>query len=214
LLAGTTAVGPTYRDDVEYVRDLGLVVTEPTLRVANPIDREVIARELASGLEDEPLPGPRRFVDEDRRLNMKALLEAFGQWWIAHGETVAGRLDSHEVAPQLVLMAFLQRVVNGGGFVDREYGIGKGAIDLLMRWPLPDGTWQREGLELKVWHDKKPDPLDTGLAQLDGYLDRLGLPAGSLVIFDRRDQRPPIAERVTATRVASPQGKMISVLRP
>jgi hypothetical protein len=31
----------------------------------------------------------------------------------------------HEVAPQLIFMAYLQRVVNGGGFVDREYGIGR-----------------------------------------------------------------------------------------
>lgn len=164
-------------------------------------------------VEQERLPGPRRFTDPNGRLNMKALLEAFGQWWVQHGETVAAQLDYHEVAPQLVLMAFLQRVVNGGGFVDREYGIGRGAIDLLVRWPLPDGSWQREGLELKVWHDKKPDPLEAGLVQLDGYLERLGLASGSLVIFDRRQKREPISSRLKLEVIESPHERQVNVLR-
>ncbi|MCB9542823.1 MAG: ATP-binding protein [Myxococcales bacterium] len=58
LLAGTTAVGPTFREDFEYTRDLGLVVADPELRVANPIYREVIARELATGVEQGHLPCP------------------------------------------------------------------------------------------------------------------------------------------------------------
>ena len=48
---------------------------------------------------------------------------------------LAAGMPYHEVAPQLVLMAYLQRVVNGGGTVDREYGVGRGRIDLLVRWP-------------------------------------------------------------------------------
>lgn len=213
LLAGTSAASPTYREDFEYVHDLGLVVADPQLRVANPIYREVIARELAVAVEQERLPGPQKFVGADGRLDMRALLEAFGQWWVQHGETVAAQLDYHEVAPQLVLMAFLQRVVNGGGFVDREYGIGKGAIDLLVRWPLPDGNWQREGIELKVWHDKKPDPLEAGLAQLDGYLERLGLESGSLVIFDRRQRREAIAKRLFLGNLLSENQRRVVVLR-
>jgi hypothetical protein len=89
-----------------------------------------------------------------------------------------------KLAPQLVLMAFLQRIVNGGGYVDREYGIGRGRIDLLVRWPYTDTAgkrvWQREALELKTWADKKADPLAQGLKQLESYLDRLGLQEGGL----------------------------------
>lgn len=213
LLAGTTAAGPTFREDFDYTRDLGLVVADPELRVTNPIYREVIARELATGVEQEHLPGPRRFVTSDGHLDLRALLEAFAHWWTQHGETVAARLDYHEVAPQLVLMAFLQRIVNGGGFVDREYGIGRGAIDLMIRWPLPDGTWQREGIELKVWPDKKPDPLTAGLKQLDGYLARTGLTHGALVIFDRRAHRDPITSRVRLEDTTSPEGRAIVILR-
>jgi len=38
-----------------------------------------------------------------------------------------------------MLMAFLQRVVNGGGRVEREYGLGRGALDLLIAWGSPRG---------------------------------------------------------------------------
>ena len=31
-----------------------------------------------------------------------------------------------------MLMAFLQRIVNGGGHVEREYGLGRGALDLIL----------------------------------------------------------------------------------
>ena len=92
-------------------------------------------------------------------------------------------------------MAYLQSVVNGTGFIDREYGVGRGRIDLQLRWPYQDAQgrqqWQHEAVEIKVWRDRKPDPLDEGLGQLDEYLDRLGLDHGVLAIFDRRSGRRP-----------------------
>jgi hypothetical protein len=92
-------------------------------------------------------------------------------------------------------MAYLQRIVNGGGYIDREYAAGRGRIDLCVRWPLPDGRLQRVALELKVWRDGRGDPLEEGLEQLGRYLDRLGLEEGTLVIFDQRRDAPPFASR-------------------
>jgi hypothetical protein len=66
---------------------------------------------------------------------------------------------------------------------------------------------------LKVWHDRESDPLDEGLAQLDGYLERLGLDTGVLVIFDRRPGAAPIAERTTFEAAATPSGRAATVLR-
>jgi hypothetical protein len=68
-------------------------------------------------------------------------------------------------------------------------------------------------MELKVWRDGAPDPLAEGLAQLDGYLAGLGLNGGWLVIFDRRRDQPPIAERTAAAEERSPQGRHIQVIR-
>lgn len=56
-------------------------------------------------------------------------------------------------------------------------------------------------------------PVDDGLAQLDGYLAGLGLATGWLVIFDMRPGQPAIAERTTAERRTSPGGRAIAVVR-
>jgi hypothetical protein len=87
-------------------------------------------------------------------------------------------------------MAFLHRVVNGGGTLDREYAIGSDRMDICLRYGKVT-----LGMELKVWRDKRPDPLVKGLEQLDSYLARLGLATGWLVIFDQRSNQPAIEER-------------------
>jgi hypothetical protein len=215
ILAGTVVdTGLGYDDDVEYVHDLGLITRAGILDIANPIYREVITRVLASGVEDQIRP--RDYTLPDGRLSMKRLLDGFVAFWDEQGEALLGPLPYHEVAPQLVLMAFLQKVVNGGGHVDREYGLGRKRIDLLVRWPHPgpDGRRevQREALELKVWRAGEKDPEKQGLAQLDAYLERLDLPAGTLVVFDRR---PPAKRRKKPRRgtAKTSSGRKVTVLR-
>jgi hypothetical protein len=114
-------------------------------------------------------------------------------------------------------MAFLQRIVNGGGQVERDYGVGRGRIDLLVRWPYTNTggkrAWQREAIELKAWRTGDPDPLTKELAQLDSYLDRLRLNTGILVIFDRRPNTAPNAERTRRDQATSPAGRPITTLR-
>jgi hypothetical protein len=110
-------------------------------------------------------------------------------------------------------MAYLQRVVNGGGHVEREYGVGRGRIDLLVRWPLPDGGQQREALELKVWADGRPDPLAEALAQVDAYLASLSLDEGTVVIFDRRRDAGTAGERTRIEGAVTPGGRAVRLLR-
>ena len=72
---------------------------------------------------------------------------------------------------------------------------------------------QREAIELKVWRKGDPDPLTKGLTQLDGYLDRLHLNTGTLIIFDRRPNAAPITERTRFDQTTSPTGRPITILR-
>ena len=218
LMAGIhDGSGDTYDDNFAYVRDLGLIARDPPTRPANPIYSEVMARALASGIEPRIVHDARSFVQPDGRLDMDKLLRDFADFWRENGDVLTGNMTYHEVAPQLVLMAFLQRVVNGGGFIDREYGIGRHRIDLLVRWPHDDQTgqrrWQREAIELKVWRDKKRDPLVDGLTQLGEYLTRLDLATGYLVLFDRRSTAPPLEERIAFDRADTPEGHHVTVLR-
>jgi hypothetical protein len=209
MLAGTTP-GAVPDDDRDYLLDLGLVrrADGGGLAVANPIYREVLPRALASGPLDA-LPEIRpTWLNADGSLSPERLLHAFIAFWRQHGEPLLGTAPYHEIAPHLVLMAFLQRVVNGNGTLEREYAIGRGRMDLCLRYG--DLTL---GLEIKVWREGAPDPLAEGLAQLDGYLAGLGLERGWLVIFDRRPGRPPLDARLAEEEQASPAGRRIRVIR-
>ena len=206
-----------FNDDALYLRDLGLIAPKPPLKIANPIYNEVIVRVLAAPVEDQVYIEPRSFVGADGRLDMPRLLTEFIEFWKEHGDNLAGGLPWQEVAAQLVLMAFLQRVVNGGGHVEREYGVGRGRIDLLVHWPVKgprgNGALQREAMELKVWAPGRPDPLKKGLDQIDSYLARLSLKHGILMIFDRRPTAVEVEERCSITELMSPLGKKILLVR-
>ena len=214
LIAGDSMGGDDLEDDVKYCRDLGLVARNNPVRIANPIYREVLVRVLAGTVEANVTEEPRAFVLPDGRLAFRRLLRAFGAFWREHGAALLGATPYHEVAPQLVFMAFLQRIVNGGGYVDREYGVGRGRIDLLLRWPyrLADGrpAVQRRAIEIKVWRPGTPDPQKKGLEQLDGYLAHLGLRRGTLVIFDRRSKG---VRRPVSTDTKTRSGRAVRLYR-
>ncbi len=209
MLAGTLMEAVT-EEDRQYLVDLGLLRRDGAggLVVANPIYREVLPRALASGPQDTLPQIAPTWLNADGSLNPDRLLAAFLAFWRQHGQPLLRSAPYHEIAPHLVLMAFLHRVVNGGGTLEREYAIGSGRMDLCLRYGAVT-----LGMELKVWRDGEPDPLAAGLAQLDGYLAGLGLDTGWLILFDRRTGQPPIAERTTRAEQRSPQGRRIQVVR-
>jgi len=215
LLAGTLPddEGLTFDDDVSYVSDLGLIAAGNPVRVANPIYREVIVRILSRRTEAVVTDDPRRFVVPDGRLDFRMLLESFAAFWIENGDVLASRHNYREAAAQLVFMAYLHRIVDGSGYVNREYGVGTSRIDMQVRKPYGHHQEQREGIELKAWREGRPDPLPAGLEQLDGYLGRLGLDTGTLIIFDRRPGSAPIHERTIFSEERSPSGRPITLLR-
>ncbi len=209
MLAGKT-LEDVPEDDRQYVIDLGLVRREPLdgLVIANPIYREVIPRALAGGPQDTLPKIKPTWLKADGGLDIDKLLEAFLSFWRQHGEPLLKAAPYHEIAPHLVMMAFLHRVVNGGGTLEREYAIGTDRMDLFLRY-----REVRLGIELKVWRDGRPDPLKQGLRQLDDYLAGLGLSSGWLVIFDERSGLPPISERTTTEKAATPSGRDVVVIR-
>lgn len=209
ILAGGV-INDVPADDRDYVIDLGLVrrTNNGGLIIANPIYREVIPRTLAGGPQDS-LPAIKpTWLTAEGKLNPQTLLQAFLAFWRQHGQPLLKSAPYHEIAPHLVLMAFLHRVVNGGGTLEREYAIGTGKMDLCLRYGAVTLA-----MELKVWRDNRPDPLPDGLNQLDEYLSGLGLETGWLVLFDQRSGLPDISERTTAQEVMTPCGRTITLIR-
>jgi hypothetical protein len=148
------------------------------------------------------------WLTPEGKLDPDKLLTSFLSFWRQHGQPLLKSAPYHEIAPHLVLMAFLHRVINGGGTLEREYAIGSDRMDLCLRYG--DVTL---GMELKVWREGRPDPLQAGLEQLDRYLAGLGVDSGWLVIFDQRPGLPPIAERTTTEQAQTTSGRQVIVIR-
>src|SRR5512147_2101305 len=106
---------------------------------------------------------------------MDKLLAGFQDLWRKDGHLAAEGFLYREAGPHLMLMAFLQRVVNGGGQVEREYGLGRGAVDLMICW-----KGARHAIEVKLRRDTETEL--EALDQIARYLDRAGLAEGWLVL--------------------------------
>ena len=175
--------------DVEYARDLGLLAQDDAKRIANPIYAEVIPRELTWVAEDDVEAQTAWYVDSAGGLDVDKLLKAFQRFFREHSEHWTERFDRYrEAGPQLLLQAYLQKVVNGGGRIEREYALGRGRVDLLILWP-HEGRTRRVVVECKVRRDGLERTVREGVEQTRGYMDRCGAESGHLIIFDRSDAR-------------------------
>ena len=184
--------------DLGYVRDLGLLAPDSPARIANPIYREVVPRELGYVLQDSLGIQTNWYLADDGRLDMTKLLTAFRTFFGEHAEHWLAHLgDYREAAPQLILQAYLQRIVNGGGRIEREYGLGRERTDLLVLWPRepgqPSDLWERFVIECKVLRDSDRKSLastvEKGMEQTLGYMQRCRADEGHLVVMDRREEQ-------------------------
>jgi hypothetical protein len=175
-------------DDIQYVRDLGLV-KENSWEIANPIYQQVIPRALTYVIQELIPHQTSWYVESDGKLNMDKLLTAFTQFFRENAEAYSTKLDYKESFPHLLLMAFLQRVINGGGQINREYAVGTKRVDLLIVW----NDKYRYVLELKIKYSE--DTLGKGLdhqlangelaAGTADYIDLCNAHEAHLLLFDR-----------------------------
>jgi len=165
--------------------DLGLVAIERgTPVIANPIYREVIARHLTYA-QQLAIPEPTwQWENVDGSLEMDRMMQEFQKFWRRHADKWEEKADYTEAFPHLLLMAFLQRVLNGGGQIERDYAAGRGRMDLGITY-----NQYRYIIEIKLVHshDSYETIKEEGMEQIRGYRDKFAPDAPSyLVIFDRR----------------------------
>jgi hypothetical protein len=176
--------------------DLGLVALEEgTPQVANPIYREVIARQMTYSVQLAILKPEWKWAKPDGTLDMDALLKEFQKFWRSNSEVWEERMNYPEAFPHLLLMAFLQRVTNGEGRIEREYAAGRGRMDLAVEYK---GAWNIIEIKLARKNKSFETVKEEGMNQVLQYRERID-PAAScyLVIFDRRPEKPGWAERLT-----------------
>ena len=195
--------------DLEYVRDLGLVASNEPLRIANPIYAEIVPRELTYAAQVGLNEDTAWYVNADGSLDVIKLMAEFQTFFREHSEHWVTRFQYQEAGPQLLLQAFLQRIVNSGGRIEREYGLGRGRTDLLIVWPQGDQT-RKIVIECKLLHKSLEQTIAEGLEQTAEYMDRCDAEAGHLVIFDRREDKR-WADKVFRDRRTSSSGVEVEV---
>jgi hypothetical protein len=186
VFAGLKGMVSINSDDRQFCLDLGLLSENEnrTLRPANRIYGEAMSRTLTDEIEhflDIDI-GNRKWTD-GQILLMSELLREFqglcrqgpGSFPFRHNDLVASNYD--EATYSSMLLAYLQKAVNGGGLVYREYAEGRGAVDICVQYAGHDYLF-----EVRLKGEKTPDDWQTLLA---GYLDSAGQTEGWLVIFDR-----------------------------
>jgi hypothetical protein len=175
--------------------------------IANPIYREVLARQMTIGVQAMIPEHEWQWEKPDGSLDMDALLREFQKFWRRNSEIWEERMNYTEAFPHLLLMAFLQRVLNGGGHIDREYAAGRGRMDLLVEY-----NEKKYVIEIKLIYEKQsPDTIKArGLEQIAKYRD-IKAPDNPayLVIFDRR---PETKEKPWEQRLSWKQENGITIV--
>ena len=179
ILIGEQTENTNINEDQQYLIDLGLIrLGKQGLEIANPIYREIIPRELTVYRQNMLGQDPQWYVKPDGKLDIQKVLEAYIEFYKEHSELVTQRKTYSEAAHHLLFMAWLQRIVNGGGQISREYAAGLKRLDLCI-----DFAGERFAFELKL---KSKKALIDGKTQLVDYLQRLSLDSGWLIIFNRK----------------------------
>ncbi|WP_339136611.1 MAG: AAA-like domain-containing protein [Candidatus Electrothrix sp. GW3-4] len=184
IMVGKAEFDQAFDNDFVYAKNLGLVSdARGRLEIANPIYQEIIPRVLTYPVQMAIPDEPAWFVTEDGTLDIMKLIKGFIRFWQRNGEVLLRGMPYHEAAPHLVFMAYLQRVINSGGSIEREFAIGTGRADLVI-----DFKGRQDIIELKLLRGSYTRT--EGVEQVARYATWLCRDRGYLVIFDPTEERP------------------------
>jgi type II secretory pathway predicted ATPase ExeA len=196
ILKGGDTLSQFNDNDLMYLIDLGLVnkLTGGKVEIANEIYREIIPRELVWTTQATIHHETVWYVDKvSNKIDFRKLLTAFQEFFQENSEIWIDQFAYREAGPQLLLQAFLQRIVNGGGIINREYGLGTKRTDLYIKWYHDEkdrSLSQKVVIECKLLHKTLEKTIQEGLEQLTLYADKCSAEESHLMIFDRTKEKP------------------------
>ena len=185
VILGEQLVGTSVNDDdYRFVQDLGLLKeVNGALVPANKMYAEIIGRYLSRDDQVRMMQSiPNTPWATPDGLDMPGLMVAFQRFWRENSGADRRAYEYGEATPHLVLMAFLQRVTNGQGRINREMALGSGRLDLCVEY-----RDKRYAVEVKTAKNFKGED---SYRQLLNYLDTLGLAEGWMPIFDPDPAKP------------------------
>jgi len=173
-------------DDYQYVTDLGMIKSiQGKIQPANPIYGEVIARTLSFDAQEKFILKKPDFTIprymKEGKIDMNILMQDFQQFWRENSDIWIEKFFYKEAAPHLILMAFLQRILNGGGHIIRDMAAGTGRTDICVVYQN-----HKYPIELKIRRGEKS--VTQGIEQTMRYMDSFDCNEGWLAVFDRRPE--------------------------
>jgi hypothetical protein len=183
ILGKTNAINIS-DDDTQYCIDLGLLkIVNGEIFPANKIYNEIIIRTLSYDTQFQLIQKVKNnWISSTGHIDITGLLKGFQQFWRENSDIWIEKYAYKEAAPHLILQAFLQRIINGGGTIIREYASGRERMDLCIIYE--DNKYP---IELKIKYSKSV--VQDGIEQLSNYMTTLGENTGWLVIFDRTNTK-------------------------
>jgi hypothetical protein len=183
IISGADMEFDNFNDNLQYALDLGIIKKSGSgIMISNEIYKEIIPRVINLSFMANIIPkvSPQWFIKSDGCLDMDALLREFQDFFREHSESWLDNFSFHESGKQLLLMAFLQRIVNGGGSIAREMAVGRGRTDLVIEF-----NGDVFVLELKI--KRSNTNMERTYKQLFHYLDQLNQPHGYLILFELKN---------------------------
>jgi hypothetical protein len=171
------------------------------LILANLIYAQVLYKHFKEELQGTgiaELVERNRFLDKSGQLDFRRVMEKFQVFMKAKGSVLTKHPTFKEATAQLLLLSYLDLLVNGKGWTFKEVQSGEGRIDVMCCY-----GQQKEVVELKLWYGARR--YEEGLEQLAEYLESESLDHGYLLVFDRRK----VKRKRYTTRTHKVAGKKI-----
>jgi AAA+ ATPase superfamily predicted ATPase len=139
MLLGSDFPKDVSEEDLRYIYYLGLInLKAGEVDIANEIYREVIPRALIYPTQMLIRYNLSWYMEKDGSLNIRKILRLFQVFFKKHYDQWVRRFSYKEAGASLLLQAFLQRIIDGGGKIERKYGLGRGYTTLIIKWPYKD----------------------------------------------------------------------------
>lgn len=130
ILMGDMFTDEVYDNDITYLKELGLIKSDKEIEIANGIYKEVIPRVLINpvlylinfNIED--------FLIPNGKLDFNKLLKSYQQFFKNHIERLIKFIDYGNAGYVLIFQSLLQKLVEFGGKIVRNYGLNKNFIEI------------------------------------------------------------------------------------
>ncbi|MBN2736683.1 MAG: ATP-binding protein [Spirochaetales bacterium] len=185
ILTGEKIMNDPSEEDVRYLLDLGIInIDRNTIHIANDIYKEIIPRSLIYPTQLLIQYNLASYLDDNDELNLRKMLKAFQSFFNKYYERWVSYFYYKDAGPFLLLQAFLQRIIDGGGQIVRQYFLGRGRVTLLIKWPTKSSE-QNVLIDMRYLTGNLKEAIKEGAEILGIEMMNLGIKYGHLVYFEK-----------------------------